>query len=170
VPQLRSLRSLSPGCLSKSPSWPVYVRISASSRARSSAVCRLKPADHMSYVRGRAAVPPPCSHSQGCNTLVAIRWIATTPKGRDSGSANRFTRIPVARTDACGSPWVCGLSSLQPRSSLSNFFSAGDTVAQSLYRWMVIDGWLSRLALSGTLRESHMHEVSTGSPLPLKSG
>lgn len=52
-----------------------------------------------------------------------------------------------------------GLWSLQPRSSLSNFFSAGDTVAQSLYRRMVIDGWLSKVALSGNLRDSHMSGV-----------
>ncbi|KAM0708803.1 hypothetical protein Q7P35_005456 [Cladosporium inversicolor] len=92
-----------------------------------------------------AAVPPPRSHSQGCNTLVAT----ATPR---FWVRNRFTSDPCrSHGGACGSPWIGGLWSLQPRSSLSNSFSAGDIVAESLYRWMVIDGWLSSLALSETL-------------------
>jgi hypothetical protein len=161
VPQLRSLRSLSPGCLSKPklarpcPYLPVVVLVAVlAADCACRFVCRM--------CVERAAVPPPRSHSQGCNTLVAVA--IATPR---FWVRNRFTRIPVARTEAVVRR---GLWPLQPRSSLSNFFSAGDTVAQSLYRWMVIDGGLSRLAFSGPLRQSHMQEDSTGSPHPLKSG
>lgn len=69
-------------------------------------------------------MPPPRYHSQGCNTLVAIAsprfWV------RD-----RFTKDPCRPPGGLWSTWsvIC----LQPRSWLSNFFSAADTVALSLY-------------------------------------
>ena len=90
--------------------------VSASSRARSgSALCRLNLSMRMSYVRGRAAVPPPRSHSQGCNTLVAMV---------DSHAAVLGPR-PVHQ-DPCrshGGLWfavVCGLSNPAARSRTSS--------------------------------------------------